>query len=1297
MAIKRERLVHPFFIALFGAVIAFGLGLMFPHERLVERLKHAQANALSVAYLEVWLRIRHDDLELTGVLARQYISAGRLSEADPLVARLLAATDPLLHGNALLLAIEINEQRAYALPPEDPLRTALLEKVSALLSQTQTQLNAWDIPTLLTLATKSRALNLSELSATFYRRLAKKDPAHAVAWQALAGELSLENSHYHAAALAAFAAQTAATSLADQRRYFLLGLQALQAGNLLQLAMTEAQERAGPFLENDAQTLRFLTLLARSANRPDLAEKYAKHLLSVMQTSAFNAVDLYDALAVVNIRQPVYLDGIKGNALRETLERNNPTGTAGILRVAASSANNTKPANPDNKQTIEQDYELAFTVFLANRNLSEALRVADAAHRRTPGDPVWMKRRATVNEWSGQAAQALDAWLDMAHTTNSAEAWQAVLRLAPGLYNDAVYLEALRHQAGNHSELVLIDQIVAAYERLAQSDKALAFLDSQLTKTAYKKEILERYAALAERSGDDDVALRSYLRLNRDYGPQTAYALKLANIYNARSDFSAACNVLIAAQAKVAPADVFYWRALVQSAVRAEREDVARDASRHLIASNQATPADMENVIHLWDDYPIDAGRLAEVAFRQSGNIVTLQEAVYQYSRAKAWPRIDRLLNGLTPEQNAAAEASFEFLMAKAEFERQVGRNDAWLATLRAAIVINSSAGDARAAFLWALIDRGNNAELSATLHSWRDAAETDSELWAPYAAGYLRLSDQANCLHFFNKQGPEQRQDPLWALTYADALDDFGHADRAWSIRRQAWRAISTHRATLLGSEASAMTMQDDDNLAELRAHSILLSQSFAGGDFSRNLLLQVLRQHANKAQTPARPAMTQVSLKLLADDDSVTTTPTPVYAEATAEDAALAWSLSNEPYELAQSWMAQHYDPAQLEHPAYARITIALAADDKPALKNLLADHPDRLPLLNRIDANIRLDHTQEAQRLAANGLATNPDNEELQSRLQETALQNANDVEPRMLAFRQSPLRFVESDILVKQHLSEHLSLIVQTALRNQHSDDPTQLVNVPAQDTSLTLGLNWKTSDTDLLLQAGARRAVKTFAQARFEGSWKQQNAITWNAGLGFNQEATDSPELRIGGMKDTVSLGANWRVGVHEFIQGQAEVSRYYAQDRSAIGWGTQFELETGYHFRFAYPDFTLKAVATRANYSSSSASAGPLFGRFSPDGVMTVAEVLPASFTQAGLLLSFGMDLQETYTRAWRPLMEIGLLHDTRTGWNRSARVGLAGSVLGNDHAMLYYAHDRSAKNGGSPASEFGVRYRWYY
>ncbi|GAC1324241.1 MAG: hypothetical protein NVSMB28_18220 [Collimonas sp.] len=941
--------------------------------------------------------------------------------------------------------------------------------------------------------------------------------------------------------------------------------------------------------------------------------------------------------------------------------------------------------------SINDDLDMIYNAMLANKNLKEALRVAETANRRLPGDPLWMQRVATVNEWSGRAPQALQAWLAMARATNNPEAWQAVLRLAPGLNDEMGYLEALLHQVGKTAtELLLVDQIDAAYERLGQAGNALAFLSSQMARSTHPRELLERYAALADRAGKEQIAMQAYQRLNREFGPQTAYALKLASIYNARGDFDAACEALMSARAKVAPQDAQYWRILGRAAGRAGRDDVAKDAARHLIASNTASAVDMESAVTLWRDSPIDAARLAEAAFRQSGSTVSLQEAVYFYSRAKAWPRIESLLASLTPEQAERADKAPEFLMAKAEFLRETGRNDAALKVLRVAIAQDDSASEVRAAFLWMLVDRGSYNELSEALTRWRHDAENDSLLWAPYAAGYVKLSNQASALHFFHKQGSEKLKDPLWALGYADALENFGQADRAWSIRHQTWVKIAQHRSAILAplSPVGAVDSGDEQDAqahAELRARSVALSQEFTGADVSRNLLLQVLRRRSADRQSAApetsaaNPAIAHVSAA----------------TEAIGEDVALAWAMSNESNDQASIWLAQRY-ARQLERPAYAEVAIALANDDLAALDKLLADNPDRIPLLSRIEANARLERNSEARRLEFAGIDGNPDNDELQARLRATALQIASYVEPRASEFRQSPLRYTETGITMKQQLDDRLSLMVQALQRNQHSDNATQLINIPRHDQLLTLGLDWKSGDTDVLAEAGSRNAVKSLLTARIKAAWDQRTSVSWNAALGYNQEATESAILRVGGAKDNAVLGANWRISSHDFLQAQGEAARYYAQDRTYVGSGTVFQVDVGHHFRLEYPDFTLRAVFTRADYHGNG-DGGSLLGRLSPGGMGPFAGILPSNFTQSGLVFGFGGNLQDSYSRAWRPFLEAGMLHDTIAGWALSGRVGMAGSVLGNDQGILYYAHERSAGSGDAGASEIGMRYRWYY
>jgi len=158
-----------------------------------------------------------------------------------------------------------------------------------------------------------------------------------------------------------------------------------------------------------------------------------------------------------------------------------------------------------------------------------------------------------------------------------------------------------------------------------------------------------------------------------------------------------------------------------------------------------------------------------------------------------------------------------------------------------------------------------------------------------------------------------------------------------------------------------------------------------------------------------------------------------------------------------------------------------------------------------------------------------------------------------------------------------------------------------------------------------------------------------------------------------------------------------EGNRFYGQDRSFLGSGMVFDGEIGHRFRVEYPDYTIRVVGTVARYNATG-TVSPLMARLLASGAAPVVDqIMPRSFNQFGMLFGFGTDYLDRYTRAWRPFMDAGMLHDNREGWGVQAQIGVAGSVFGNDHLALYIEHQSITRAGTSPLTEIGLRYRWLY
>ncbi|WP_019448879.1 tetratricopeptide repeat protein [Cupriavidus sp. BIS7] len=1381
---ERERLLPPALVLTFTAMVGVGLALMFPRETLRERLlgQGRTVDGLTVAYLEAWSRVAPDDTSFMSVLAEQYARSGRLDDAEKMLQRMMAVQGKDLSGQILRTRIEITQQRAYAAQPESAERAQRLALMNDLLKQATAPatLRRWTVAELQALATQSRQVGNVDAASKLFRELGTRDPANADFYNRQLAGIALEGGNYRDSARALFEAQARSKNLYEQRTLFLQALQTLQAGNLLDEALAEAERHGGKLLD-DPDVLRYLTRLALAANKPDIAAKYVERLLKLSANKPMGATQLAQAQLQQHVRRVsdtepwlargyVYLDGPRGLAERERI------GAFGMQRVAvdapaasASSAASAAEAKRDARNVTQaeaqeaakaevataaaagkafnaDDYDLAYRVFLAAGKLDQAQRVAQTAVQKLPNEPLWRERLAQVAEWNRQPMVALQSWLQYAQATNDERAWNNVMRLAPGLNDDRAYLAALRHRAKG-GDLKTIDEVVAAYERLGEPEAGMAFLDG-LANGPNARQVMERNAELAERAGKDDRAFELYGQLEKRFGAHPMYALKRANLLFVRGRLNEAMDAMLPARSKAGPEDLLYWRTYTELARLTQRDDLLKDGYRQMMIAVAKThddhcmrmppgaarndclaevrdveEADFSNLIRYYDRSPIDAGRIAEAGWRKGGKREQLELAVYYYTRAHAYMRIERLLADLTPEQKHEAESSAAFLMRRAEYWRLTGDRDRALADLRRAVGQADADSETYGALLWALVDMGTDTEVRAVMLRLKPDAEDDPGLWGAYAAGAMRFQDGRTALHYLNKMQHGKSADPLWLGTTADAYEAIGQTATAWRIRRQAW--VDLHHAWAAGGskwatapEGDAPDTDDEEEdaqggpaRADLRRQEVALGQIFASGDVSRALVIEMLRRDratvAARRTAPGDPKSPS-QLGDVPGLPALEVSPPAALAErerrrqeqlsAAAREVALAWAMSSESNELARAWLARQY-AHRMQRPDYAEVSIALDNNDLNKLDRIMERQAGRVPVASQIEANRQLDRLSAAQTQAFETQDLARTDDTLQETLQDALLFNAQALEPRVTFQHQKPLEYYEYSLAGGARLWDGYALNLRGVFRDQRTTDRTQLDNVPASDRRAELALTYRDTQKRWLLGVGRRDGLQSFTTARLAGEWNQEGRISYTGLLGYNQPADESSQLRVGGMKDVAELGATWRLGLREFIRGRLEYDKFYGQDRSALGHGMVYDVEAGYRIRTQYPDYTVRLVGTRAIYSTNGGTLTPTMQRLLPAGSdeATPAFYMPQSFTQAGLLFSFGTDLVDDYTRKWRPFLEAGALYDSRAGHNFRGQAGMAGSVFGNDHMSMYVLHETASRNGGTPLTEVGLRYRWLY
>ncbi|PAK11658.1 hypothetical protein CJO66_26925 [Burkholderia ubonensis] len=1305
----RQRLISPAVLLVLGLLIAMMLVLTFPSEKIKARLlEGANADSLTIAYLEAWLRVDPDNAEVLSELTREYMKGQRVADATRILDRLSHSNDVTARQSALAIRVSLAQRRLYALKPGDPSRPLRIRELGALLHQALVY--TWTNEQLQLLAQQARGLNDNDLAAHYYTQLAQSDPTHTCDWLTALAQTQLGNKNRSAAADAWFAVQTLTATRDEKRAAFIAGLHALQSGNDMAAAMQAAEQHIGD-LADDPGTLRFLAYLALAAGRSDLASKYVKRLMKM------SALGPHDELAWrVLFSRPMHEPGAEANVGEHRTSRGmwlraawyrSPLPRAMILRRGLDAASiddqrmrlvritapvpaSSPAATAAPGDITASDYELAYRVFLANGDVADAQRIAQMAVDMDPQSFVWRERLAQVAEWNHHPEVALSNYKVLAKIRGTQDDWNHVARLAPGLNDAAALLAVTLHQADEQpANLKLLNAAVSSYERLGDPDSALRFLQTRF-KGPLRREASERYARVAESKGDDDLALRTWQDLEREYGPNAEYGLKIATILYARTRFDAALAAMNNAKRAAPPSNDEFWRFY---AMLADAEQNIRDAGlgyRQLIASGKARTDDFELMANFFNNSPIDAGRLAEYAYRHGGTPRMLSEALYEYRQANESGRIKSLLASLTPAQLKQAEQSTTFLLQRADHERQMGQNGAAWRDIEHAVALDPNSAQARAAYIWMLNDSGTDAALEAALRRFATNAEGDPQLWGAYGAAWLRLGDGRKALHYLHKQITQGERSLLWRLTYADALDLDGRVDEAWRLRKQVW--IQLARRQRDPSRAQPLLASEID---DLRARYVALSQLYANGDRSRTVLTEMLRADLRNtsASGAAASGLSDISGLPFAKQEEIRGDQG-LYSPI-AREVAMSWAQSEGASDMERVWLTKQYI-SDSQRPVYAQAQLAINDGDIDGLSRLLDALPDLIPRQSRIESQARAGRVTAAQTDAFESLTRTPQNETTQAVAREQLLTSAPALAGAFRYVDQGPLRFTEESATGSLRVTPSQNLKFRYTQRDQ-TVDGSQLAYAPRHDDLFEAIYGHKGLYDEEHLTLGRRNALDDFTTARIEGTYNVTRRFTLTYALGYNQAATESTQLAVGGVKDLASLGFNYVFDPHWFGGARYEYARFHGQDRSYLGNSSLTEANIGYKFKVDYPDYTIRAVFARGEYNATGTPGDDLHALLPRGTPFTAASFMPQTFTQGGLLFSFGDGLPDEYSKGWRPMFIGGPLRDSRAGWSGKAELGVVGSVFGNDQLTIYGAYQGVSSNHSTSVKEVGARYRYIY
>ncbi|RUM28549.1 MAG: hypothetical protein DSY32_04190, partial [Aquifex sp.] len=172
----------------------------------------------------------------------------------------------------------------------------------------------------------------------------------------------------------------------------------------------------------------------------------------------------------------------------------------------------------------------------------------------------------------------------------------------------------------------------------------------------------------------------------------------------------------------------------------------------------------------------------------------------------------------------------------------------------------------------------------------------------------------------------------------------------------------------------------------------------------------------------------------------------------------------------------------------------------------------------------------------------------------------------------------------------------------------------------------------------------------------------------------------------------VKLSFTHNVTNRMWITLQFSGNKYYATDYTYLGKGFTGYGELTYKLRVGYPDYTFRVYAYGGDFKEEKSKG--IISKLSPYPDFVA---LPEDFFGLGSGFSFGYENRDSYTRVWRPFMNVDLGYNTVGGFLGGFSAGIGGALFGQDNLAVEINLTRNT--GGVEETQVnikGIYKRWF-
>lgn len=924
-------------------------------------------------------------------------------------------------------------------------------------------------------------------------------------------------------------------------------------------------------------------------------------------------------------------------------------------------ANQNTKKNKSLNFSTKEFYLVSYNTFLANKDVLSAYKIASKAVKAYPKSIEWQQRFANVALWSNKPYEALNTLYEIAKKSKDNQSnLEKAITIASKLeaYDFLVKLYQIKLlnplTKSTYSETVLA--LSDAYAKAGFPFKAINLIKRNHEVYVSKeglKYLFDLYVSTSQPKNILDIINQYQKRFSL---PVSMVEMK-ANIEINNNEMLKALFTL-KNKASTNIKDKSFWRLYGNVSWRMSALKSASHAYLTLLKLQDFDPLYYERIIFYYEkNDPQRAYDYALSAFLKLHNpyfFMKISSIAMQINKVN---EVYDLLQKLPFKERSKLENTpvVTYLKIKYFINKQDWQTADML--FKALIAKNRENNQYRVDYIWFLVDRKNKVKLSKYLVSIDKNDFKNSDFWNVLGTAYTFLKDKNKALYFYKKLINKYPDDYRWYLALAAALEikqiDASHSHDEHLIpllQKKAWLLLNERlkRDKVFENydEANSYAYLSTKYTSPLYTHRILQNLKYLNNNVLNSTLIDILLEHK---------------------------------------------------YNQLVRILVKFYKNKGVTIESWIHLRVALIDGDIDAMKHLLEEHAESLPIRDKATAAERSGYPSLAKQLAYDALKNSPfDNDSYE------IYKNIYMKYPNYFSAESGFRNYsIVSGPEIKTEFVDFLSGNTQLTFKNENYipevEDQSDIVNVPTYVGYSLLGINHFGLNKIWKLQIGFRKSAKNSLMLMGSIKEKIKHNLTFQVDVAHHATAFDSVPLILVGQRDYISNQWFLRLSALNELNLNFEYDRFTGVDGSYLGNSYKQTAYFQHAFRLAYPDPKI-AFSVSNNINNAKTEYTPFMRQFSPSGVDINQFYVPESSLNLSVILNVGMKYLNQYTKRWRPFANFSYSYNSLYGFGYGLISGISGTLVGSDHLLFYVDYYQNTQRAsGDPSLYVGSKYTYFF